>query len=84
MGNQSSSGTRDRHKSGDSFHGSISPGVKDGQAFTFEKPSPAHPKILHLRSSQDDDSEPYFTKAGTRSEDSQEQEANVKIDIYIT
>lgn len=71
MGNASSSTTsgasaRDRHKSGDSGSqgGGISPGIKDGQAFTFEKPEN---KILHLQPSHEEDSEPYYTKAGQRA-----------------
>jgi len=70
MGNASSSGTRDRHKSGDSTQGQggvISPEVKDGQAFTFEKTSPAH-RILQLQASHED-SEPYYTKAGRDPQD---------------
>ncbi len=69
MGNASSSGSRDRHKSGDSIHGNVSPGIKDGTAFSFEKASTAHPKILQFQESHDEDSEPYFTKAGIRSKD---------------
>ena len=78
MGNASSSGSRDRHKSGDSIHGSTSPGIKDGTAFTFEKPSPAHPKILQFQESHDEDSEPYFTKAGIRNKDFNESDVRVE------
>ena len=70
MGNQNSSGTsRDRHKSGE-LPGNASPGVKDGSAFTFENKStsPHHPKIIQLQGSNDEESEPYYTKPRTGNE----------------
>ena len=76
MGNANSSGSsvpggpRDRHKSGDSAPPS-SPGVKDGQAFTFEKrnsvtASPNNQKLI-LQHSHEEDDQPYYTKSSTAS-----------------
>jgi 5'-AMP-activated protein kinase regulatory beta subunit len=65
--NATGSGSRDRHKSGDSIPPS-SPGggIKDGQAFSFEKRSSvgsnsSQPQKIVLQTSHEDD-EPYYTK----------------------
>jgi len=86
MGNQSSSSSgtvpRDRHKSGESGGGpgNASPGVKDGQAFSFEKPIPAHAhqKIIQLQESLEVESEPYYTKTKTRDSSAEPDDEDLR------
>lgn len=69
----SSTSQRDRHKSGDS-NPPLSPGVKDGQAFTFEKRNSLstpgsggrNQKII-LQNSHEDDEPPNFAKPTSSS-----------------